>query len=102
LQFLGCGLRNKKYSMTSQLQADPLKARSSSFPVMSVDSANWMAKKKRRAALISRITCDSTSWVLYTPTNSVIWHRDFQNSFFIFLAKHIFFTILQHADEIND
>jgi hypothetical protein len=26
--------------------------------------------------------------VLYTPTNSVIWHNDFQNLFFIFLAKH--------------
>jgi hypothetical protein len=26
--------------------------------------------------------------VLYMPTNSVIWHRDFQNLFLILLAKH--------------
>jgi hypothetical protein len=41
----GSGLQNKSGSIMSPLQTNLLNATSCAFPVMSVDSANWMAKK---------------------------------------------------------
>jgi hypothetical protein len=38
--------------------------------------------------------------VLYTPTNSVIWKRDFQ--YFFHIPRQTIFTILQHVGKITD
>jgi hypothetical protein len=55
----GSGLQNKSYSVMSPLQKNLLHARSFDFPVMSVDSPNWMPKKS--ASLMLAIPCDSVS-----------------------------------------
>jgi hypothetical protein len=71
-------------SVTPPSQINPLNGRSWALPVMSVDSSNWIGKQF--SSLMS--ACDSpSSDKTCTCRLIMLWHRNFQNVLFIFLAK---------------